>query len=600
MDPSAHAGAFTWKGDLALGPHGNVVELQINDARRGELPDVNPNDPLPEVGPFLPVWLGEVETTLYRYMLVPRGLRALYADRRMLSVFCVYLEVHGNRYLFRLVADQVSTKDGARWLKQQVGELEPAYLRGDVGRLVQTPLYQVVARFLADEEPVEARTELVLAEVAAERGGEIHFLHAPRDPEPGPYRLRLPAAPGDTVSLAMRLEEVRRQVRIRGVEVRREPCRRGTALALARVTGETQVEIAGKSDREGWVQFPEVPVEGPREWRFRVGGGKRPVRLEGALVLRWGRPEEAALDGGAPRLPGRDSRSGDVASWRRVLSGDLAASWDPDRGHFRCVTPGQSLPLELMHLDSVDRLGVDAPWVEDSRSEARRLVGRRGADLPALLRFALGCLGAAATRKAVEAMVAAHEQEPLGVWTQDWARLVGELARALARRADRGLLRLLQRCLEGLAHRIEAEPEPTWRYRGHGRPVKTFKANNDVAQPHAEAVLALVQGAALVPGAAWVLEVAEAQGMHLVEHHPLDGQPPGWVLGAWRERARLETPVRIGKALDLLQRRLESPRLAQRAERVRHLVWNRFLGYYETVEIEERFLLLDWLTTCPA
>lgn len=586
---------FVWEGEVPLGDAGAVAELAINRYMKGEMPEVTANDPLPEVGGFVSVPLEDLETSLYRYVLVPRGLRALYSNKRMLGVYSVYFEAWGQRFLLRLKADQEASRDARPWLKALVDQLELAYVRGDTETLAASALYDVVRRVLQDSRPLTTERRLFLAQAACEIGDEIRFLYGPPTPEPGPYRLRLPAAPGDRVGLALRLQAEERHIRPHGVEVHEGRGVKGKTVRLRQEGTEGEVEHRAKIDAEGWAQFPGLDLHGPRRLRFRVGPARGPAELEGTVVLRWGRALEAALDSPVPELSGAASLSSGVDEWRRLLAVDLERSWDPDRGLLRCVSPGQVLEDRLEHVEALEALGGKAPWRDDYLAAATDRLARRGSEAPALVRYALGALGVASARKAARELLQELRGEEPRVWTLDACRAVYTLVRAVRRRPDKVLAGLARQAAEDLAHRVEAEPEPTWRYRAHGRPRKTFKANPDIAQPHAEAVLALIEAAEVLGELGWLEEVAEAQGLHLLDHHPTDGQPPGWVLGSWKDRARLETPVRIGWALDRLVERRDIARVRERAKRVRALVWSRFLGYHASVEIEERMLLVAWL-----
>lgn len=586
---------FIWEGEIPLGDAGATAELAINRYLKGEMPEVTANDPLPEVGGFVEIPVEDLTTWIYRYVLVPRGLRALYSNKRMLGVYCVYFEGWGQRYLLRLKADQQATREARPWLKALVDQVELAYVRGDVETLAASPLYDVVRRIRHETKPLTTEKHLFLAQAACEIDQEIRFLYEPTSPEPGPYRLRLPAAPGTRVGLALRLEAEEHRVYPHGIEVRRGRGVKGKTVRLRQARSDGEVEHKARADKEGWVQFPDLDLDGPRRMRFRAGPAKGEPDLKGTVVLRWGRPLEPGLDSPVPELAGGASLSTGVDEWRRLLEVDLARSWDPDRGVLRCVSPGQILDDRLEHVEAIEAVGGDSEWITDYLGEAVRRLTRRGSEASPLARYALGGLSAAGARKAARELLQELRSEEPRVWTLKACRALYTLVRAVARRPDKTLAKIAGQAAEELAHRVEAEPEPTWRYRAHGRPRKTFKANPDVAQPHAEVVLVLLEAAAVLGDLEWLGEVAEAQGLHLIDHHPTDGQPPGWVLGSWKDRARLETPVRIGWALDKLAATRASKRLEERARRVRTLVWSRFLGYHDSVEIEERMQLVAWL-----
>lgn len=600
--PPAVASPFQWVGELPLGPHGVQVELSINTYMKGELPDLPPGENLPEVGPLLSLDLEGVEVTFYRYYRIPRGLRALYSNKRMLSVWCAWFQEGGQQYMFRLVVDQVSTRDGALWLRSLVDLMEPAYQAEDLPALLGTPLLETVRDFLQGDQPLRSERRLYLAEVAAEVDGEIHFLHRSEALDSTPVRLRLPAAPGDSVGLAFRLEGAVRQVTKTGVQVVRGKGNKGRVVRLLVPGPEGEEERKARTDSEGWAQFSDVLLESQRCLRFRVGGGGAPgpgTDPQGSLVLRWGRELEANLDRLVPEVGRGRSGSCPAERWRSHLVPDLASSWDPDRGVFRCVTPGQVLPESLEALSVVRDLEEDAGWARDFLEEVPRRAGARRSELPVFLRYACGGLTPRTLVERLGRRLADLDQEDPAIWTEERAKLVQEMALAQQWRPQKRLAELLRRAAESLAYRLDAEPEPTWRYQAHGRPPKTFKANPDIALPHAEAVLALLAAEAGLPDLDWLLEIAEQQGRHLVAEHPLDGQPPTYVLGSWKDRARMETPVRLGMALDGLARRLGDSKLSQRAERVRRLVWSRFQAYSDSVEIQERFLLLGWFVRWP-
>jgi hypothetical protein len=593
-DPAA-AEPFVWEGEIPVGEAGAVAELGINRYLKGEMPEVTANDPLPEVGGFLDVPVEDLSTSLYRYVLVPRGLRALYSNKRMLGVYCVYFEAWGQRFLLRLKADQEATREARPWLKALVDQLELAYVRGDAETLAASPLYDVVRRIRHDTRPLTTEKHLFLAQAACEIDEEIRFLYEPVVAEPGPYRLRLPAAPGTRVGLALRLEAEEHRVFPHGVQVHRGRGVKGKTVRLRQAGPEGEQEHKAKVDKEGWAQFPDLELLGPRRLRFRVGPARGEALLKGTVVLRWGRPLEHGLDSPVPELAGAASLSTGVEEWRRLLEVDLERSWDPDRGVLRCVSPGQILDDRLEHVEAIEAVGGAHEWVRDYLEEATRRLTMRGSEASPLARYALGGLSATGARKVARQLLQELRTEEPRVWTLDSCRAVYTLVRAIQRRPDKTLAKLARQVAEELAHRVEAEPEPTWRYRAHGRPIKTFKANHDIAQPHAESILVFLEAAQVLGDLDWLQEVAEAQGLHLLDHHPTDGQPPGWVLGAWKDRARLETPVRIGWALDRLAEVRESKRIAERAKRVRALVWSRFLGYHDSVEIEERMQLVAWL-----
>jgi hypothetical protein len=567
---------------------------------KGELPGVSPGDPLPEVGGLISVPLEGAETTLYRYFLQPRGLRSLYANRRMLVVYCVYFEEAGNRYLFRLSADQVSTREGALWLRSLVDSLEPAYLAEDASTLCQSPLYLKIREFLVEGRSLQSEKRLFLAEVAAEIGGKIHFLYRSEGVEEAPARLRLPAAPGEEVALAFRLEGAVRTVTKAGVSVALGKGNKRRSLQLLVPFAGGERVLKARTDGEGWAQFAPFVLESERALRFSVPEGKRLGKTpRGSLVLRWGRPLEEPLDRLVPTLS-RVGRGGEgVLSWKQTLRADLANSWDPDRGVFRCLVPGQVFPPTLESLGVVEHLEEGAPWAVDYLKEVDSLARRRASPLSVALRYVREGLGERSLCARLKVRLDELDREDPGIWTEERARLVQHAALAHARRPCSALARLVGRAAEALAYRLETTPEPTWRYQAHGRPVKTFKANTDIALPHAEAILALLYAEEVLEDFDWGLEIAARQGEHLVDVHPLDGQPPAYVLGSWKDRARMETPIRLGMALDGLFRTVGGRRLGQRVERIRHLVWSRFLSYYDSVEIAERFLILGWFTRYP-
>ncbi len=591
---------FQWIGLLPLGPKECVVELSINRAFRGDLPEVRAHDGLPEVGPFREVKIAGETVTLYRYIIRHKGLRALFANRKMLGIYCAYLELDGKRFLFRLKADQLTTQDGQEWLKETVFALENAYLDEDYAALQESPFLEPVRTLIEDSDPLEATRELYLAEAATERKGEVLFLHQSDRGQKEPYKIRFPFAPGTNPSLALRIEGVERQIRRSGLTVQTGKGNRGLRVALEVPASPKPKRLLAKTNREGWAEFLDIPLTSPRQIQFRVGPAKSPPRLKGVFVLRWGRPLENELDSPVPYFGGASANSSRVKDWKKILLQDIRASWDPDRGVLRCTVPGQVLEDQFEWFLTLRQIGTSLDWLEEFLEATRTRLLSKNSQASPLVQFALGGKKVTLARQAAQGILESIESQPMRVWSGEAAREIRRLFWVAQERPDSKLLKIASEACECLAQRIESEPEPTWSYRAHGRPIKTFQANSDVAQPHAEAILALLAAVQADPNNEYLQEIAESQAEHLIEMHPLDGQPPGWVVGTWKDRARLETPMWIGQALDTLSPLTDSSKVQRRAKRVRSLVWNRFLSYRESVEIAERVRLASWLQAIPA
>lgn len=284
------------------------------------------------------------------------------------------------------------------------------------------------------------------------------------------------------------------------------------------------------------------------------------------------------------------------------LIADLERFWDADFGALRDAAAGQRVELAFAMLEPFWFLPDPPPWVEALKDEARRRYSRRGAalrreDPPGAYLF--GGTSARGLRSWLAERQAELDGEDWNVWTQDQARVLQQVAVALGARPNKGLATDLTRYAEALAARVEAQVEPTWRWQAFRRPIKTFKANPDVAQPHAEVVLGLLAAARALKDGGWLEDVAAAQGAHLLDAHAADGAPPSWVMGAWKERARFETPCRIGTALDGLAELRGEAKVRQRADQLRRLTWQRYLASRDSLETRERVFLLRWLAPTP-
>lgn len=603
--PLPAPGQFAWEGRLPVlalagrdrleGGPGPEVVVRINTAHGCELPEVSPNDPLPEVGQVLEFEVAGVPAQFYRYVVVPRGLRAFYTDRISLTTFGLYLERGGHRYLFLLEGDQPElAQDEALFLKQNHRILQAAYEIKALEDLRKHPFLEAVEGFFASRKVLRREERLYVAEVAAELRGDVTFLHRRDDPADHRLRVALRASPGEEVGLAVRLgSQVRKLYKDRLVEERGRGVKGKRAELRLPVPGGFEVR-KGKTDKEGWVSFDALELTGPRA--LRVGIGDLEVRFD----LRWGRPGELALDMASPQL-GALSTSLPLAKAGERLRADLRACWDPDTGRIREMTPGQALDFdrEAVEAGLALRDEGDEIWAEFLQEATRilkaRRKGRGGDPIDPVVAHLLGVTSARVAVPELRAQFEHHERKPPGLWTEEYALLVQGLASLVRSRPGKAIEKLARRAAESFASRVEVEPEPTWEYRALRRPVKTFRANPDVALPHAQGILAMLRAAEVLEGLDWIREVATVQGHHLVEHHPVDGEPPPYVMGTWKDRARLETPARLGLALDALARHGGDQDILGREERLRRLVWQRFLLDYHSAETRDRVLLLRWL-----
>lgn len=598
------AAGFHWKGTVPFAALATELEVRINLAQRLEVPDLLPSGPMPEVGPVWTLEFGEDPVYVYRFQRAPRGLDAFASDPLYRATLCVYLERGGHRYLFLLRGDPGLRDQALVRFRAGFRELNAAYEAGRLGELAEGPLGEAVRGFLKGRKPLARERRLVLAEAVAEVAGKLRplLVDGGRTPDGVPTaRAALPAGPGKVLGLALRFEVEARDVYPTRMVDRSAAAGKGIAVRLRLPGAGRPRELAVRTDADGWVELPELAIESPRALTGRaVKRGKPPLELQLSLPLRWGRPLEPSLDSPTPTLapPREAARPADLIA---TILRDLAASWDPDTGELREPSPGGRLVPGAELALALSRLGPGLPFVDDLADEAARRAraarpGEAGFD--PVEAWLLGDLDPAAMEAALEAQLEANEAEGPGIWTEDQARGLERFARALALRPAPALAGSVTRMAEALAARIDSEPEPTWRYRAFQRPIKTFRANADVAHPHADAILALARASAIVaePGTrSWLWRVADGQARHLLERHPLDGEPPAWLQGSWKERAHLETPLRIGYATEVLGRMIGSTSLLDHALRIFRLARQRFLAAHATAPLSIRLLFLAWL-----
>ncbi len=584
---------FQWQGPVPIPDSPAHLEVRINLVTGIEFPGMGASDLLPHVGPVETLVVAGEPAHFYRYTLEPRGLRSLYGDRWQLRNFGLYLKSGPHHYHFRLSGDQGLKGEDSNLLRGWLEEIDAAYLRSDAEALRHTPFLAAVQAFMADSGTLAKEELRWVSEVVAEVGGELHYLLGRDDPGEVPGRLALPAAPGSAVAIAVRIGSLVRRVGARSLdEVRGKAVKgRRVELEVGPEPGSPPERIAARTDAEGWVAFPASRLSGPRRWRIRLGDEVVD------LAPRWGRPIEGSLaKGGARFLPA--SASAPIETAPRTLLRDLESGYDPDTGDFAEITPGLRLPIDAEVFETLEALEARSEAARDVMTEFRgRVARRKGAELAGdpLSPFATGAISEKKFLTLAAVRQEAFDGEAPGLWTEDHARWVQGLASAYRRRPSKRLRGFVEAGARGFALRVEVESEPTWRFQAFRRPVKTFRANPDVAHPHGEAILALVRVARALDLSEGILDVAETQGKHLAEFHGPEGEPPGWVLGAWKERAKLETPARLGLALDALARIRPGSGLGERAGRLRRVVWQRFLSLAGTAGMAERVLLLRWL-----
>lgn len=577
----------SWHGSVPFGPHGAEIEVWVHGVRRLEIPDHTRGDPLPEISEVHSLAIAGYPATFARISLRPRGLRALYQDRSSLTQYALYLPQGEAGHLFRLTGGQFGQGVEAEWLKDQVRGLETSLLQNDLDALAKSGFVTQVKELVEAGKPLWKERQLLLCEAVAEIQGELRFL----EPHEGAAPWALPVSPKEPVALAFRWEEEEHEVGFETTRSRRRAARKGSRVELAGTSleGEPWLEKAS-IQKEGWVELPARRLESARALRLQVGA-KGKVRFRTPLVLRYGRPEEPRLDGLVPRFSARNL--GPPAPKLAWIREDVERCWDPDRGEFRGALAGQLHPADLEDWEILSK-ALPQDLAADVRAGLlTRTYHQKGA-VPEL-GYALGRGGISTLAKAILPRLEEFSKEPYDVWTEDMARALQDWTRLARFRPHPKLKAWIHQLSEVLLVRLRTQPEPTWRHRNMQRPIKTFKANPDVAQPHAEAILALLDVLPLAPESDSILDSILEQARHLVREHPASGEPPAYVLGSWKDRARLETPLRIGVAFSRLSQQDTLGGWSERAKRSLELVWGRYHQVREQLEAKERILLLGWL-----
>lgn len=209
-----------------------------------------------------------------------------------------------------------------------------AWGRRDEVAVADTVLFRAIRKLLTSQDPLAGRTQLTVVGLAldgedAPRHGKLYHL-------PGPPR---------SGALTLRLERHDWHARPALVEDQGARPAAGVTVRAAGLGSSPKVRVEGASDAEGVVTLG-LTAPDARRLRFDLSGPNG-TREATWAAWRWGRPEEAWLDSGRPRLEPLEVGTPDSKRLASVL-GRILETYSPDDGNFHGPQGSSGLDGEVL------------------------------------------------------------------------------------------------------------------------------------------------------------------------------------------------------------------------------------------------------------